>query len=309
MDMTSGGFVVRVWDASNGPIEEIMTQRLERRAFSLIELLVVIAIIAVLIGLLVPAVQKVREAAQAVGCRNHLKQFGLAFQNHHDQHGAFPSGGWDWFYPPTYINGSPAIGYQQQAGWGFQILPFIEADSTWRAGTVTAVGTVNSTFFCPARRAPQTVTYADEYTPPLTNGMVTHALCDYGGANRENTGIIRQYLPTRIGEVTDGTSNTLLVSEKRLNLADLGTPQPDDNEGYTAGWDEDTIRSTDFAPARDFVGVDSDPEHRFGSSHPAGVYAVMGDGSVRLISFNIDAVIFQRLGNRSDGQTIPGDAY
>src|SRR5947209_7617366 len=215
-----------------------------RKGFTLVELLVVIAIMAVLVGLLLPAVQKIRAAAASSKCRNNLRQIGLAFQSHHDSMGYFPSGGWAWWTPPTYINRQPAVGLQQQAGWGFQILPYLEGDNAWKAGAQVAIATANATFFCPARRGPSTVTFEDEYTPTVTGTTLTHGLCDYAASNWEGTGAVRQYRPVRIQDITDGTSNTLVAGDKRLNLQELGQPQPDDNEGYTAGWDVDTVRST-----------------------------------------------------------------
>jgi prepilin-type processing-associated H-X9-DG protein len=260
-----------------------------------------------LIGLLLPAVQKVREAAARTTCQNNLKQIGLAFHNHHDTLGYFPSGGWGATSPPTYVKGKPAVGAAQAAGWGFQILPYIEANNVWNAGAVIAVGATNSLFFCPARRGPQTVTYRDNYRPPISGGKVTHALCDYAASNKEGTGVVRQFLPTRIADVTDGTSNTLLVSEKRLNRAFLGQKVPDDNQGYTAGWNFDTVRKTTLPPAPDYVAPFGDGGGRFGSSHPNGINAVLADGSVRPISFAIGKTTFRLLGDRSDGQPLPSD--
>src|SRR5437868_1250420 len=134
----------------------------QRTAFTLIELLVVIAIIAILIGLLLPAVQKVREAAARMECSNNLKQIGIGIHMHHDTYKFFPTAGWsDWTHPPTFIApGQPATGVNQDAGWAYQILPFIEQDNVFKGGggttiaqcQINVIGAVIPIYYCPARR-------------------------------------------------------------------------------------------------------------------------------------------------------------
>src|SRR5207249_1678589 len=129
----------------------------------------VISIIAILMAVLLPAIQGVRQSAQRFSCQSNLKQIGLAFQLHHEALQAFPSAGWEAWTPPNFESGRAAVGEAQQAGWGFQILPYLEGDAAWQGSGGTtdeqratrAIATVHSVFFCAARRRPQTVTYSD----------------------------------------------------------------------------------------------------------------------------------------------------
>ncbi len=187
-------------------------------AFTLVELLVVIAIIGILVALLLPAVQAAREAARRMQCSNQVKQLGLAFHLHHEQFKQFPTGGWDWDTPPTYQGGSPLTGSRQRAGWGFQILPLIEASNTWQAGAETAIGQTNPVFFCPSRRGPQTVMMADAYVPPVSGSSIKHALCDYAASNRDGTGVITRFTARRMADITDGTTNTLHARRETFEL-------------------------------------------------------------------------------------------
>ncbi len=181
---------------------------------------------------------------------------------------------------------------------------YIEGQTAWSQGAIVAIGSVHPLYFCPSRRDPQSFQRPDKYKPPLTGGTLTHALSDYAAGNREQTGIVRRFTPLKIAEVTDGLSHTLLLGDKRLNVRQLGEPQDDDNEGYTVGWNEDTIRRTDEPPRPDHDGGE-DGEKLFGSSHPAACNVALADGSVHSVSYEIAAEAFERLGNRSDGQ---GDA-
>lgn len=301
----------------------------KRSGFTLVELLVVIAIIGVLVALLLPAVQQAREAARRMSCSNNMRQMGIATHNHHDQFKQLPHAGVDWTYPPRYINGVAQVKEQQFAGWGFQLLPFLEQQQLFDGSGMpdddtrmrNAIAAAIPAYFCPSRRPAKTKKPVGAWYGP--SGTYSHGQTDYASANADgdNGVIVKMNIdgsqnPTVVvgglESIIDGTSNVLMYGEKRVALYQIADYASDDNEGYSSGWDHDVVRGMGDARANPVWTRVPLPDLkawgygdlRFGSSHPAGFNMTLADASVRFIPYNIDGVLFARLGCRNDGISI-----
>lgn len=306
-----------------------------KRAFTLVELLVVIAIIGMLVGLLLPAVQQAREAARRMQCNNNLKQMGLAALNHESQSRYYPSGGWFWNWA-----GDPDAGFgkNQMGGWTYSLLPFMEQNAlyqlgadgdpgtesaTQKTGACTRGSTPLSVFYCPSRRAAKAYPAGTGVTNSNKvdnggksdygcNSADTHSGVNPGSFSASKTynwptptskGVIFARSEVTIGEVRDGTSNTMLIGEKYLMIENYENGAGSDNEPIFTGADVDTYRyaTASYMPYQDRNNYLS-TSYNFGGTHAGAFGTVLCDGSVQSISYSIDAEAWTYFAQRNDGK-------
>ena len=301
--------------------------RSSRSGFTLIELLVVIAIIAILMGLLLPAVQKVREAAARLSCQNNLKQFGLAIHNYaNTNNGNFPA---------TRVS-DPVTGKSKFRGWTPLALPYVEQDNVaklwdftrkWNVDpNLTTAQTSFKLFRCPSapdgRVVPSSLTAALGYGDYGTMNAVRRRFYTANNvpnfptpgtkADDEANGAMAKDRDTPILAVTDGTSNTILLAEDagRPNLfqrgRNVGTATADgwgwaDPDGV--GISLDGVQAdlvTTGGPC--FINCTNDSEVY--SFHSGGVNVLMADGSVRFVRESVSPANFAAMVTASAGDIL-----
>jgi prepilin-type N-terminal cleavage/methylation domain-containing protein/prepilin-type processing-associated H-X9-DG protein len=289
-----------------------------RRGFTLIELLVVIAIIAILIALLVPAVQKVREAAARTQCTNNLKQIGLGLHNYHDTYKGFP---------PSKMT-TPTM-----HSWTALILPFIEQgplfnryrlDRNWNDAATNDAnpGGVNQTvialYLCPS-------------APGGRLGSRNRGIADYDAINqvtRPNPfvtnmpssdptfiGVLGKDIRRRLTDITDGTSNTIMVAESAGRNQTWVMGAMTSTGGTTGAWanPDDTIVVSGYNPATNSIpgpcGVNCTNNNEIYAFHPGVAMVLFADGSVQSIRSGTDVNIVIALMTRARGEIVANNAW
>jgi prepilin-type N-terminal cleavage/methylation domain-containing protein len=237
------------------------------RGFTLIELLVVIAIIAILIGLLLPAVQKVRSAAARSQTVNNLKQIGLACHNYHDTKGSLPNNGSNTANSLTWC-------------WAFQILPFVEQQNLYnqaRSGVYLQVPI--KTYLCPGRNH---TPYASSGGGSSPNFLGPHT--DYAINNQSFPNSYTYKVSMSVITATRGTSNTILAGEKAMDPRYYSNTKSNNwDECIYSGGYGGTGRNGNLV-VKDIIG---DPfGNDWGSPFDGGCPFVMCDGSVRLVNYS-----------------------
>ena len=281
-----------------------MGTRIGRRGFTLVELLVVIAIIGVLIALLLPAVQAARESARRTQCVNNLKQLAVGFSNYHDTFRVLPDGGKDAATSPVSKANAGCSSMccsgcsRGEWNWAYQLLPFDEQQNLFQQPKDSTVYTTPVTiYYCPTRRAP--LLYKGY-------GKLDYAACAGDGTSHNGAVVERAVDPAvRLADLQDGTTNTLIVAEKQQNLNNFGGSGGDNEPWPDSGWDVDNIRfgilTQPPAPDSDYpVEPPTLWSNRFGASHSAVFNGAFADGSVRVISYNINPETFRRMTVRND---------
>src|SRR5262245_36570043 len=303
-----------------------------RRAFTLIELLVVIAIIATLIALLVPAVQKAREAAARTECLNNLKQIALALHGYHDNHHVLPPGGMT----------VPNAGSTSEAGLAFQalILPFMEQvglsvqfepNKGYRQSPNIELSNVRvPCYTCPSSGCPKSINAADRSGSSPLGGSYTlpdfaWTVHYYGVAGPKNgtlyqgdfftsgdggsatQGVLFRDSKVKLRQITDGTSNTLMVGETSFNANEPGY------RTWIRGCNGSqatcaSIRNVTFPiNSNPFTGSARFNDISFGSEHTGVTNFATADGAVHSLRNNIDFNNYQRLATRNGNETVTLD--